>query len=129
MSEAKSATAAFAGPAASASAQTSALKIAASATVRHGIAAVGLTCTGAAPCSGTLTLTVKLARKGRTLTIGQTPYSLGPGGSQTLEVSLSQRARRVLRHRGALSVRASGAGAALTALRLEAPSAHKRQTG
>jgi hypothetical protein len=111
-------TATFTGPSAAAAAGSSTLKIAPTAKVRHGIAQLALTCAGPAPCTGTLTLAVKLARKGRTLTIAQAAYSLTAGGSETLEVSLSRRARRVLRHRGALNVRASGAGAGDTAVRL-----------
>jgi hypothetical protein len=120
MTEARQVTATFTGPSAAAAAGSSTLKIAPTAKVRHGIAQLALTCAGPAPCAGTLTLAVKLARKGRTLTIGQGAYALAAGSSQTLEVSLSRRARRVLRHRGALSVRASAAGGAPSALRLEA---------
>ncbi len=72
------------------------------ATVKGGsTAAVKLTCTGAVPCSGKLTLTVKRAsRKAKeaasTVTVGRGSFSISPGKTGIIRVKLNATGRAIL---------------------------------
>ncbi|HUB72647.1 MAG TPA: hypothetical protein VL979_01255 [Solirubrobacteraceae bacterium] len=84
-------------------------------------ATVALSCTGAALCAGTLTLSAKRsggrhARQARLEAIGAAPFSILPGASERVQLTLSAAGRRLLAaSRGRLSavLAITGAGSRL----------------
>jgi len=80
--------------------------------VKGGKALVRVSCaTGASSCRGSLKLFAKLKGKGKKATaIGSATFSLAPGSSTTLKVTLTPKARQLLKRAGKLKARVSGAG-------------------
>ncbi|MGE5281964.1 MAG: InlB B-repeat-containing protein [Chloroflexota bacterium] len=85
--------------------------------VGSGKTRIRLTCSGG-PCNGMLKLKAKLRRRGRRVVVGETAFSLADGTSEVLKVRLSATARRQLRRRRVLRVKAAGPGVAAGALKL-----------
>jgi hypothetical protein len=119
MSEAKSVTATFAKS--SAPQPTGTAAVAAKAKVKGGRALVGIRCAaGTSSCRGTLKLTAKLKGKGKKATaIGAATFTLAPGSSTTLKVTLSAKAKQALKATGKLAARVSGEGIGAHALALK----------
>jgi hypothetical protein len=107
MSEAKSVTAAFAQIPVPA---PGVAVIANRAKVKGSKAYVGIRCNGPNSCRGTLKFSAKL--KGKSTTIGAATFSLAPGASTVLKVTLSAKARKALKGTGKLKARVSGVGIA-----------------
>ena len=96
------------------------VKVAPTALVKNGKAALKLTCTGG-PCKGTLQLTakVKKGKKKKNLVIGKTPFTLAEGTSKTLSVKLSGPAKRELKKHKKLKAKASGPGVFASTVKLK----------
>jgi Divergent InlB B-repeat domain len=109
MSEARSVTATFAKVPVPAPATAS---VAAKAKVKGGRALVRVSCSaGASSCRGSLKLTAKLKGKGKkNASIGSATFSLAPGSSTTLKITLSAKAKQALEASGKLKARVSGEG-------------------
>jgi hypothetical protein len=106
-------------------------EVAPTAPVRAGMAALGLHCTGAGPCHGTLTLTAKIRRgkkkKRKAVVIATAPFDLAAGASTTMKVRLSKPARRILKKRRRLKARATGPGLTSSTVTLKlAKKKHRR---
>jgi hypothetical protein len=120
MIEARSVTAGFTKVPGPSSAGT--LSVARKAKVKGGKALLGIRCEGPSSCRGSLKLSAKLrgAAKGRAknVAIGAASFSLAPGSSETLKVTLSAAAKQMLGSSGRLQARVSGAGVKPHAVRL-----------
>jgi Divergent InlB B-repeat domain len=120
MSEARSVTATFAKLPTPSGAGT--LLVAAKARVKAGKALLKVRCKGPSSCQGSLKLSARLggARgKAKGAAIGSTRFSLAPGSSTTLKVTLSAAARQLLASSGQLRARVSGTGIAASAIKLK----------
>jgi hypothetical protein len=84
--------------------------IAKKAKVKGAKAYVGIHCNGPSSCRGALKLSAKL--KGKRATIGAASFSLAPGASTVLKISLSAKAKQALKGTGKLKARVSGVGIA-----------------
>jgi hypothetical protein len=93
------------------------LTIGPKASVKDGVAALTATCTGGA-CEGILELTAK-SKKKKDVVIGDAPFSLSEGASETIEVKLSRAARKVLRKRRTLRAKATGTGVTTSTVKLK----------
>jgi hypothetical protein len=83
-------------------------KVAASAPVSGGKAALTISCTGSGPCKGTLKLTAKI--DGKKKTIGSSSYDLAAGKSATVKVKLSAAAKKLLKEGKTVKATLSGSG-------------------
>jgi hypothetical protein len=82
--------------------------VAKKAKVKGAKAYVGLHCDGPNSCRGSLKLSARL--KGKATTIGAATFSLAPGSSTVLKITLSAKARQALKAAGKLAARVSGVG-------------------
>jgi hypothetical protein len=104
-------------------------RAAGTATVASGRAALRLSCAGG-PCTGSLTLTVRVGKDGRArdLVIGRASVELAAGAATTLRIKLAAAAERALEASGTLRAKAAGAGVAPSTVRLTlAGGARKRR--
>ena len=88
-------------------------KVAPSAAVSGGTAALSISCSGGGACKGTLKLTAKIKQGGKTKTvvIGTASYDIAAGQSQTIKVKLSGAAKKLLKEGKAIKAKLSGPGA------------------
>jgi hypothetical protein len=93
------------------------LTIGPKASVKDGVAALTATCTDG-PCEGILELTAK-SKKKKDVVIGDAPFSLSEGASETIEVELSRAARKALRKRRTLRAKATGDGVTTSKVKLK----------
>jgi hypothetical protein len=93
------------------------LSIGPKAFVKRGVAALEATCSDG-PCEGVLELVAK-GRKGKDVIVGDALFSLAEGASETIEAQLSRAARKVLRRRGTLRVKATGTGVTTSTVKLK----------
>jgi hypothetical protein len=85
--------------------------------VKGGRAFVGVHCNGPSSCRGSMRLLAKL--KGKSVAIGGATFSLAPGISTTLKVTLSAKATQLLKSAGHLKARVTGAGIHTHAVQLK----------
>jgi len=97
-------------------------KVASSAKVKGGKAALKLTCTGEGACKGSLKLTAKLKSGGKTktLTIAKGSFSLAKGASTTLKLKLSGPAKQALAKSHSLKAKVKGSGVTPSSVKLKA---------
>ncbi len=86
-------------------------KVAPTATVKAGKAPLNVSCPGPGTCRGTIKLTakVKIGKKTKTIVVGSASYEIPAGQVATVEVTLTRKARKLLK-KGGLRVRARGPG-------------------
>jgi hypothetical protein len=92
--------------------------VAGKAKVRGGRAFIGVRCNGPSSCRGSLKLSAKLNGK-KMVAIGGATFSLAPGLSTSLKVTLGAKAKQVLKSTGQLKARVTGAGIRARAVQLK----------
>ena len=95
-------------------------KVAGSATVSGGKAALKISCSGG-PCKGSLKLTAKIkqGKKTKNLTIGKASFSLASGATGTLKVKLSGPAKQELAKGKTIKAKVSGTGVTSSTVKLK----------